>query len=187
MLVLMPPGWTLVRLVSCPVELSLRQDRHLDELVRELQLMSGDVASERSQALAERLEGLLGGPAHARHTGRMEAMQAAAAGLEHLDVEMAIPNELAHGVSELQETVSEADRLCEEALGEQILIAPGSLFSNSVRFDRFARLNCGWPYTEEIDTALRRLGEIATGQLRAATPAPAPSPAIRTSETAALP
>ncbi len=111
----LPPGWTLVRLVSCPVELSLRQDRHLDELVRELQLMSGDVASERSQALAERLEGLLGGPAHARHTGRMEAMQAAAAGLEHLDVEMAIPNELAHGVSELQETVSEADRLCEEA------------------------------------------------------------------------
>ena len=79
----LPPGWTLIRLVACPVELSLQQDRHLDELVRELQLMSGDVASDRSQALAERLEGLLGGPAHARHTGRMEAMQAAAAGLRY--------------------------------------------------------------------------------------------------------
>lgn len=111
----LPPGWTLIRLVDCPVELSLQQDRHLDELVRELQLMSGAVASERSQALAERLEGLLSGPAHARHTGRMEAMQASAAGLEHLDVEMAIPNELARGVEALQETVAAADALCEEA------------------------------------------------------------------------
>jgi anti-sigma regulatory factor (Ser/Thr protein kinase) len=111
----LPPGWTLVRLVGCPVELSLQQDQHLDELVRELQLMSGDVASGRSQALAERLEGLLSGPAHARHTGRMEAMQAAAAGLEHLDVEMAVPNELAQGVRDLQETVAAADALCEEA------------------------------------------------------------------------
>ena len=111
----LPPGWTLVRLVGCPVELSLQQDRHLDELVRELQLMSGAVASERSQALAERLEGLLSGPAHARHTGRMEAMQASAAGLEQLDVEMAIPNEVAGGVESLQETVAAADALCEEA------------------------------------------------------------------------
>jgi hypothetical protein len=111
----LPPGWTLVRLVDCPVELSLQQDRHLDELVRELQLMSGAVASDRSQALAERLEGLLSGPAHARHTGRMEAMQASAAGMEHLDVEMAIPDELARGVEALQETVAAADALCEEA------------------------------------------------------------------------
>ena len=110
----LPPGWTLIRLVACPVELSLQQDRHLDELVRELQLMSGDVASDRSQALAERLEGLLSGPAHARHTGRMEAMQAASVGLEHLDVEMAIPNELAKGVEDLQAAVLAADALCEE-------------------------------------------------------------------------
>ncbi|MFP5253915.1 MAG: ATP-binding protein [Actinomycetes bacterium] len=111
----LPPGWTLVRLVACPVELSLQQDRHLDELVRELQLMSGDVASARSQALAERLEGILSGGAHARHTGRMEAMLAADAGLEDIDVEMAMPNELARSVRDLQEAVSAADALCEEA------------------------------------------------------------------------
>lgn len=87
---------------------------------------------------------------------------------------------------ELPEGLS-GNRLCEEALAEQILIAPGSLFSNSVRFDRFTRLNCGWPYTDEIDAALRRLGEIAAGQLRAGAPARTPSPALRTSETAALP
>jgi hypothetical protein len=45
----------------------------------------------------------------------MEAMQASAVGLEHLDVEMAIPNELARGVEALQETVAAADALCEEA------------------------------------------------------------------------
>ena len=111
----LPPGWTLVRLVDCPVELSLLQDRHLDELVRELQLMSGDAASTRSKALAERLEGLLSGPAHARHTGRREAMRASAAGLENIDVEMAVPDELAQGVLELEETVVAADQLCEEA------------------------------------------------------------------------
>ena len=38
----LPPGWALVRLAGCPVELSLRQDEHLDELVRELQLISAD-------------------------------------------------------------------------------------------------------------------------------------------------
>jgi anti-sigma regulatory factor (Ser/Thr protein kinase) len=111
----LPPGWTLVRLVSCPVELSLQQDRHLDDLVRELQLMNGDAADRRSRALAERLEGLLSGPAHARHTGRMEALQAAAAGLDELDVEMAIPDELAREVEALQDAVIEADALCEDA------------------------------------------------------------------------
>jgi DNA-binding transcriptional MocR family regulator len=74
-----------------------------------------------------------------------------------------------------------ANRLCEEALAEHILIAPGSLFSNSGRFDHYARLNCGWPYTEEIDAALRRLGEIAAGLLRQKTPA------VRTSAESALP
>lgn len=111
----LPPGWTLVRLVSCPVELSLQQDRHLDELVRELQLMSGDVASDRSHELAERLAGILSGGAHARHTGRLEAIQAAASGLEQLDVEMAMPDELARSVRELHEAVTAADALCEEA------------------------------------------------------------------------
>lgn len=110
----LPPGWTLVRLLSCPVELSLRQDRHLDELVRELQLMQGE-NSERSQRIAQQLGGLLSGPAHARHTGRRAAQQAAAAGLEHIDVEMAIPHEVAGEVAELQRAVLAADALCEEA------------------------------------------------------------------------
>jgi len=85
---------------------------------------------------------------------------------------------------ELPEGLS-GNRLCEAALAEHILIAPGSLFSNSNRFDRYTRLNCGWPYTEEIDAALRRLGEIASGQL--ARPRTGAAPPLRTSAASALP
>jgi DNA-binding transcriptional MocR family regulator len=46
------------------------------------------------------------------------------------------------------------------ALEHGILVAPGLLFSNSPRFDHYLRLNCGWPYGEEIDCGLKKLGEI---------------------------
>ena len=49
----------------------------------------------------------------------------------------------------------------EAALKEQILVAPGALFSNSNAFDHFLRINCGWPWSEKIDRGLRRLGALA--------------------------
>lgn len=110
----LPDGWALVRLVGCPVELSLRQDEHLDELVRELQLLEGEQAAPESKELARRIEGLLSSPAHARHTGRRTAQQAAAEGRTHVDIDMAMPRELGVQVRALQATVREADRLCEE-------------------------------------------------------------------------
>jgi DNA-binding transcriptional MocR family regulator len=54
------------------------------------------------------------------------------------------------------------------ALREGILVAPGLVFSNSKRFDHYLRINCGWPYSPEIDGALRRLGEIVAGLLDSA-------------------
>jgi len=51
--------------------------------------------------------------------------------------------------------------LSQAALAEQIVVAPGALFSNSTRFDHCLRINCGWPYSDELDAALRRLGELA--------------------------
>lgn len=50
--------------------------------------------------------------------------------------------------------------LFDAALTEGIFIAPGLMFSNSNRFENFIRLNCGAPYSTEIDNALRRLGEL---------------------------
>ncbi|HLN75408.1 MAG TPA: ATP-binding protein [Nocardioidaceae bacterium] len=111
----LPGGWGLVRLEGCPVRLSLRQDQHLDELVRELQLIAADRDNPRSRVLAQELQGLLSGPAHARHTGRRIAQQAAAAGKEYIDVDMAMPREFSVEVQALQAAVKAADALCEEA------------------------------------------------------------------------
>ena len=110
----LPAGWVLVRLVGCPVRLSLRQDEHLDELIRELQLLGADRGNPRSAALALELQDLLSGPAHARHTGRRMAQQAAAAGLLRVDVEMAMPTEFSGEVRKLQRAVEAADVLCED-------------------------------------------------------------------------
>ena len=51
-------------------------------------------------------------------------------------------------------------RVFDAALREGIRVAPGVLFSNSERFDRFLRISCGYPFSPQIDAALTRLGEI---------------------------
>ncbi len=51
-------------------------------------------------------------------------------------------------------------RVFEAALREGIRVAPGLLFSNSERFDRFLRVSCGYPVSPQIEAALARLGEI---------------------------
>jgi anti-sigma regulatory factor (Ser/Thr protein kinase) len=110
----LPPGWTLVRLVRCPVALSLRQDSHLDELVRELQLLAVDEHNRESAAIAEEIQGLLVSPTHARLTGRLAAEQARADDLDAVDVDMAMPREVGLLAEQLHRAVSRADRLCEE-------------------------------------------------------------------------
>ncbi|MBC3920918.1 PLP-dependent aminotransferase family protein [Undibacterium sp. CY18W] len=46
------------------------------------------------------------------------------------------------------------------ALEQSILVSPGLLYSNSNRFDHFLRINCGMPYTQDLDDAMRTLGRI---------------------------
>lgn len=110
----LPPGWILVRLEGCPVDLSLRQDQHLDDLVRELILMSADHHNPASAELAKRLEAILRAPAHARLVGRRQAQLARDRGEHLVDVEMAIPREFSADVQELHQAVMAADTLCEE-------------------------------------------------------------------------
>ena len=52
----------------------------------------------------------------------------------------------------------------EAALQEHILVAPGTLFSNSTRCDHYLRINCGLPWTPVVEAGLRRLGEIVCSQ-----------------------
>jgi DNA-binding transcriptional MocR family regulator len=49
----------------------------------------------------------------------------------------------------------------ETALPLGIRVAPGHMFSNSDRYAHFLRVNCGLPYTVQVDDALRTLGNIA--------------------------
>lgn len=52
------------------------------------------------------------------------------------------------------------------ALAEGILVAPGRMFSNSERFENYLRLNCGLPFTDEVEAALRQLGKLVGKQAR---------------------
>lgn len=54
--------------------------------------------------------------------------------------------------------------LYRKALAEQISIAPGSLFSAKQRYPNFIRLSCGHPWSEELASALERLGQLAKGK-----------------------
>ena len=110
----LPPGWHRVQLLGCPVPLSLRQDQHLDELVRELQLIEAGSPSEPSGDLGHVIERLLGRQAHARHAGRRIAQDAAAQGRETIDIEMPVPRQAVSDVLELHELVQAADALCEK-------------------------------------------------------------------------
>lgn len=51
-------------------------------------------------------------------------------------------------------------KVFDAALQSQILVTPGLMFSNSLRFDPYLRINCGWPHNEEVEKALKRLGQI---------------------------
>ncbi|MET4576939.1 PLP-dependent aminotransferase family protein [Ottowia thiooxydans] len=53
-----------------------------------------------------------------------------------------------------------ATTLFHAALAEKLVIAPGTIFTNSSRFDSNLRVNCGWPFTPEIDHAFARLGQL---------------------------
>jgi DNA-binding transcriptional MocR family regulator len=59
-------------------------------------------------------------------------------------------------------------RLFDAAIREGMLFVPGSLFSNSDRFDHCLRLSCGNPYSKDIDWALRRLGQLVEQLARTA-------------------
>lgn len=58
-----------------------------------------------------------------------------------------------------------SQRVFDQALAAGILIAPGFMFSTTGRYDNFIRLNCGMPFTDEVDDALRELGTILRGLL----------------------
>lgn len=107
----LPAGWRTVRMPGCPVRLGILIDQHLDDLVRELQLIDNGEGTP-SRTVADLIESLVSPRAYARHMGRRIAQEAAAAGLDHVDIEMAMPRASAPDIARLLEIVAEGDRLC---------------------------------------------------------------------------
>jgi DNA-binding transcriptional MocR family regulator len=62
----------------------------------------------------------------------------------------------------------DALRLHEEALQAGMSIAPGPLFSTCSCYDSCIRLNCAVPWTPQVESALLRLGSLATRHLEPA-------------------
>ena len=89
--------------------MSLRQDQHLDELVRELQLLAVNRGDTHSREIITQISALLTSPAHARLTGRRIAEQARSQGQSVLDIDMAMPREFSPLVQQLEAAVSRAD------------------------------------------------------------------------------
>ncbi len=114
----------------------------------------------------------IGSPAYDRHLRRLrsalhiqrEKTAQAIASYFPTGTRLNVPN---GGISlwvELPNQLSSRD-VFDAALKQQILVTPGQMFSNSLRFDAYLRVNCGWPHSQEVEQALRRLGQIVTGLL----------------------
>lgn len=110
----LPDGWGVARLTGCPVDLAVRHNEHLDELVRELTLMSKDEDRTGSAQLVRRLEAILQAPAQARRAFRRQTEAALARGDGLVDLEVAMPRDFAGQAELLNEAIDEADRLCDE-------------------------------------------------------------------------
>ncbi|QIX26254.1 ATP-binding protein [Nocardioides sp. JQ2195] len=127
----LPAGWKLLRMPECPVDLGLQVDQHLDDLIRELQLIdAGSDDAGHTRELGELIQRLVSRPAFARHMGRRTAQDAAAAGLEFVDILMPAPRDLGGMVRELDETVALADRMCAE---QHLLTLPSTPEMNDLR------------------------------------------------------
>lgn len=55
--------------------------------------------------------------------------------------------------------------LFEQALACGIRVAPGPMFSNTGRYERYVRLSCGLPFTPEVEAAYVTLGQLARAMM----------------------
>jgi anti-sigma regulatory factor (Ser/Thr protein kinase) len=117
----LPEGWKLVVVPDAPVALSVRIDAHIDEVIRELQLIDSSPTSPTAEQ-ARLIHGLVSVP-FARHTARAQALDAEDRGQEHMDVHLPMPREAAPSVRGLLVAMREADQLCRE---HQLLAVPAS-------------------------------------------------------------
>jgi DNA-binding transcriptional MocR family regulator len=62
--------------------------------------------------------------------------------------------------------------LYHQAMAANISIAPGPIFSAKQKYTNFIRINCGNPWSNTIENAVRKLGALATAMVGQTAPAP---------------
>jgi DNA-binding transcriptional MocR family regulator len=137
--------------------------RHHPQVALLKTLASGVTGAVPQAALAEFIEG--GGfDRQVRHARRAYAAQVARmseAVAEHFPAECLLSRPQGGFVLwvEMPRAV-DALELHHAAVAEGIAFTPGQLFSASGRYRNCLRLNCGNPWSDEIEAAVRRLGEL---------------------------
>lgn len=117
----LPRGWKLVVVPQAPVALSVRIDSHIDEIIRELQLIDSSPTSPSAE-MAQLIQELVSVP-FARHTARSQGLEAAERGHEYLDVRLPMPREASASVRALLGVMRDADQLCRD---HQLLAVPST-------------------------------------------------------------
>ena len=129
--------------------------------------------SRGTQPLAQLLAAAcVGSPAHQRSLQRLrldlrrqrEAMARLVAAHFPIGTRLSLPPGGLCLWVEFPEGVSTSE-LFTRALARGIRLAPGSMFSNTGRYERFMRLGCMQPVDEAVERACRELGRLAHGLL----------------------
>jgi hypothetical protein len=107
-----PPDWVWVRLVDTPVELARRQDEHLSELVRELQLIEAGRADWAGD-MAVLINELLGRNSGSWRLSQAMVEQGLADGLDVITLDLVMPPDVLDDVQALAEALRLIDELCE--------------------------------------------------------------------------
>lgn len=106
-----------VRLLNVPTELVIRNRRHLDDLLHELQIMQAGVESGEAQPgprLAALMVEILDAYSPARDLVREQAERAWAEGRQTIDIDLEVPPPMAGAAVRLVELLEQADRMCHE-------------------------------------------------------------------------
>ena len=55
----------------------------------------------------------------------------------------------------------DGEEVCRQAAARGIAVLPGVLFSPARRYRRHLRVSCGYPFTADLEAAVKSLGELA--------------------------
>lgn len=106
-----PADWVAIRFEECPAALLLAHDDNLSEVIRELQLIGGDLQHPDFTKLADLMSGHVQRHAVNWDAARLQALAAVRAGREFTDIHVLAPRDVMSDVRFLRSMIAEAEAL----------------------------------------------------------------------------